>query len=90
VQIEVLRCSFCCAYVVVGVMFSVFLTRVTHQYLWLCNIATDMICIAIFLRVCRHVHNSDAWLIFPKKVALVLSVRLVLNLYLARIIGLYR
>ena len=73
-----------------GVMFSVFLTRVTKQYLWLCNIATDVLCVGVFLRVCRRVHNSDSWLIFPKEVAFGLSIVLVLNLYLARIIGLYR
>lgn len=90
VQIEVLRYCFCATYVVVGIMFSVFLAQVTGRHLWLAHIATDVLCTAMFLRVCRHVHDSQAWVIFPKRVALGLSVLLGLNLYLARIIGLYR
>jgi hypothetical protein len=90
VQVEVLRWVFCATYMAAGTMFSVFLTSVTHQHLWLCNIATDMICIAAFLYICRHVHDANEWVIFPKKIAFSLSIILGLNLYLARIIGLYR
>lgn len=89
-QVEVLRYAFCCTYVVVGAMLSVFLTVVTGQHLWLCNIATDLLCVAAFLRICRHVHDSGEWIIFPKEVACALSVLLGVNLYVARIIGLYR
>ena len=89
-QLEVLRYAFCLTYICVGTMLSVFLTQVTSQKLWLLNVATDIICIILFLRLCRQVHSSDAWIIFPKEVAFGLSIVLVLNLYVARLIGLYR
>lgn len=89
-QVEVLRFSFCFTYLLVGTMFSVFLARVTGQYMWLVNVATDVLCVAVFLRVCCQVHCAEVWIIFPKKVACGLSVVLALNMYLARVIGLYR
>lgn len=88
-QLEVLRYTFCCTYLIVGIMFSVFLTQVTGNVSWLANIATDVVCIAIFFGICREIHSPDVWIIFPKRVAFALSILLGSNLYLARLIGIY-
>jgi hypothetical protein len=90
VQIEILRYVFVVAYLVVGSMFSSFLTHVTDEsFYWICNVGTDIGCMILFLILCRNIHNPEKHIIFPKKLAGYLSVLLVFNLFIARVPAIY-
>jgi hypothetical protein len=90
VQIELLRYIFVIAYLVVGSMFSSFLTHVTDEkFYWICNVGTDIICMGLFFIFCRNVHKPDKHILFPKKMAAYLSVLLTLNLFIARVPAIY-
>jgi hypothetical protein len=88
-QMEIFRWAFAVSYVVVGAMFSSYLVHVTGDRVWILNVACDFILAIVFLIVCQNVYNKNRWIVFPLKLALGLGCVLAINMYIARIPGIF-
>lgn len=88
-QVHILWLAFPVSYVVIGAMFSSYLVHVTGDNVWILNVAFDVFLALIFLFVCRNVYNKTIWVVFPLKLALGLGCALAINMYIARIPGIF-
>jgi len=89
-QLEILRYTFVVSYVVTGCLLSAVLMQVTGGgLLWSINIVTDVALCVVFIRLCKSVHKTRVWVLFPSKLASGLGIALMLNLFAARVPALY-
>jgi hypothetical protein len=103
VQLRIFRWIFVIAYLTQGVLMSVILTQVSSSSNpWAVNVASDVLFVVIFLLYCSHTHiqNPDtsryrfllprkSYVMFPAKMALIVSTLMMINLYAARIPAIY-
>lgn len=103
VQLRICRIIFLSSYILQGVLMSVSLSLVTKASdFWILNVITDVFLALVFFFYCRNVHRQNvdtsrhrlclprqSYVIFPAKMAIILSSIMMINLYAVRIPALY-